>query len=230
MTRVAIAAALLAATAASAQDGGSLRPNVAVLYFDVDDKFEDLLVFRKGFAEMLITDLVQAETMNVVERDKLQAVMDELKLGASGNVDQATAQKIGKLLGARYQVAGSLMRMKIGGKQQLKFEVRLIDVGLAKNVKTLRALGTDEDILEAEQKIVAELIQRVAEAERLSPPEPPKKTERPKLKYDAAVKYGQALHAKDKGDKKAAREKLAEVVKENPQFALAKLDLLRLTE
>jgi predicted Zn-dependent protease len=41
-------------------------------------------------------------------------------------------------------------------------------------------------------------------------------------------KYGQALDAIDKKDKAAAKAKLQEVVKEQPDFVLASLDLDKL--
>lgn len=200
------------------------KPVVAVLYFDVPEKNEDLAAFRKGLAEMLITDLVQGEQLSVVERSRLEEVLAELELSGSGKVDPATAQKIGKLLGARYQVMGSIVPL---GKL-MSFEVKVVRVETGQVLKATRERATVDDVFEAEQKLAATLQALVAEAEKLVPPPPPKGAT--KLRYDTAVKYSKALDAKDKKNKDAAVKLLNEVVKEQPDFKLAQLDLLNLTK
>src|SRR5215475_12839350 len=81
-------------------------PTVAVLYFDYEGKDADLALLRKGLAQMLISDLLGTPAIRVVERDRLQEVIAELKLQATNKIDQNTAVKAGKLLGARYLVLG----------------------------------------------------------------------------------------------------------------------------
>jgi hypothetical protein len=85
-----------------------------------------------------------------------------------------------------------------------------------------------EDIFEAEQKLAATIQAQVAEAAKLAPPSPPKGAT--KLRFDTAVKYSKALDAKDKKDKGQAVKLLNEVVKDQPDFKLAQLDLLNLTK
>lgn len=201
------------------------KPIVAVLYFDVPEKNDDLAAFKKGLAEMLITDLVQGGQATIVERARLEEVLAELQLGASGKVDPATAQKIGKLLGAKYQVMGSILPV---GKL-INIETKIIKVSTGEAVKTVRERISLEDIFEGEQKLAGSLQSLLAEAEKLAPPEPPKKSGA-KLKYDTAVKYSKALDAKDKKDKPTAVKLLSDVVKEQPDFKLAQLDLLNLTK
>jgi len=50
------------------------------------------------FTNVLIEDFVQAG-MTVIDRQRINAVLDELDLGASGYIDSATAAKIGSLIG-----------------------------------------------------------------------------------------------------------------------------------
>ncbi len=58
---------------------------------------------------MLITDLVGVSEMRVVEREKLEAVLAELKLSTSAFVDPATAQKLGKGLAATHILTGAYL-------------------------------------------------------------------------------------------------------------------------
>ncbi|HWW83829.1 MAG TPA: CsgG/HfaB family protein [Vicinamibacterales bacterium] len=50
---------------------------------------------------------------SVVERDKLNLVLKEQGLGASGAVDPATAAKVGKILGVKYILIGGIDKFKI---------------------------------------------------------------------------------------------------------------------
>jgi curli biogenesis system outer membrane secretion channel CsgG len=62
----------------------------------------------EGMAEMLTTALVETGKFKVLERQQINDVLGEQDLGASGRVDQATAAKIGKILGARYLLYGTV--------------------------------------------------------------------------------------------------------------------------
>ena len=61
-----------------------------------------------GMAEMLATALVETGKFKILERQQIHDVLGEQDLGASGRVDPATAAKIGKILGARYLVYGTV--------------------------------------------------------------------------------------------------------------------------
>ena len=67
---------------------------------------------------MLITDLSTIKTLQIVERVKLQALVEELGLGTSGLVQPGTEPRLGKMLGARWLVGGD-----IAGKQQTQIKV-----------------------------------------------------------------------------------------------------------
>lgn len=48
--------------------------------------------------------------LRLVERERLRDIKGELALQQSGDVDAATAQKVGKLLGAKYMLTGKITR------------------------------------------------------------------------------------------------------------------------
>lgn len=221
MCRLAAVLCLLALPAVAAPP--AKKPVVAVLYFDVPEKNDDLAAFRKGLAQMLITDIVQGDQLTVVERDRLEEVLAEQHLQSSGKVDPATAQRLGKLVGASYLVTGSILPLP----PLLNFEVRVIHLATGTTVKATRERAKFEDFFDAEQKLAATIQVLVTEAEKLSPPQPAKGAT--KVRFDTAVKYSKALDAKDKKDKTQAVKLLNEVVKEQPDFKLAQLDLLNLT-
>jgi curli biogenesis system outer membrane secretion channel CsgG len=59
-------------------------------------------------AGMLSNELAATNAFRVVERSKLESVMQEQNLAASGRVAGGTGAKIGKLTGAQYLVAGTV--------------------------------------------------------------------------------------------------------------------------
>ena len=82
-----------------------------VCVIDLEDKsgsHGDWRNIGTGMAEMMVTALAETKKYTLIERDKLEAVMAEQKLGASGAVTAQTAAKIGKLLGANYIITGSV--------------------------------------------------------------------------------------------------------------------------
>ncbi len=70
----------------------------------------------KGISDMVVTQLVKDGTYSVIERRKLEAVLSEQKLGASGLVNPSTAAEIGRILGVKYVVLGSITQFSIDTK------------------------------------------------------------------------------------------------------------------
>src|SRR5687767_1329816 len=97
----ALALLLLPLISARAESADSKRI-VAVLYFDNNTGDASLDVLQKGFADMMVTDLSSVDALQLVEREKLQAIIEEQKLQRSRYFDPKTAVKLGKLVGAQY--------------------------------------------------------------------------------------------------------------------------------
>ncbi|MFP4164245.1 MAG: CsgG/HfaB family protein, partial [Chitinispirillaceae bacterium] len=62
----------------------------------------------EGMADMLTTALVKEGKYRVMERAKIDKIMEKRALGASGAVTPQTAAKMGKLLGVELAVMGSV--------------------------------------------------------------------------------------------------------------------------
>jgi TolB-like protein len=223
MLRLLAVLLLLAAPAFAGVDAGH-PTRVAVLYFDVQSSDPELSFFSKGLAAMMITDLASSP-LQVVERDRLEALLAELKLGEGRFADKSKFAKIGALLGADYLVTGTLI--KAAGVFSL--ELKLFSVTTSLVVHTFRAMLKEADVLDAEQRAVESVLKHLDKLVVATAPTAAPGT-KPTLGLAAAVKYSRALDAKDKKDPAAARKLLSEVVKEQPDFKLAQLDLLSLRD
>ena len=62
----------------------------------------------KDMADMLANELMGTKKFTVVERQKLNAVITEQDLAASGRIRKGTGAKTGQLTGARYLVSGTV--------------------------------------------------------------------------------------------------------------------------
>jgi curli biogenesis system outer membrane secretion channel CsgG len=65
-------------------------------------------------SDILITELAKSGKFIVVERDKLEKIMEEQKLGMSGAIDANTAAKVGKVLGLNAIVTGTISQFGSG--------------------------------------------------------------------------------------------------------------------
>lgn len=98
------------------------RPRVVVLDFPVaNGAYEGWHGWGYGGGETHISSALQElmttslltkgeGKIRLIERKQLESIIGEQKLGASGLVDEATAVKMGKLIGCRYMVVGKVTR------------------------------------------------------------------------------------------------------------------------
>ena len=134
----ALAAACLAGgAAAEAQTAKSKRPLVAVTDFDfgtVHHHWWGDYDIGKGVADMVVDQFLEDGSFRVIERKRLDAVLAEQDFAQSDRADPSAAKlsKIGKALGVKYIVTGTIT--KYGGEDK-KQGVRLkgIGVGFGKN-------------------------------------------------------------------------------------------------
>ena len=70
--------------------------------------FEGLQDSGGTLAELLTTKLVQGNYYKVVERERLNKIMNEQKLGMTGMIDETTAAQVGKLAGVNAVLMGNV--------------------------------------------------------------------------------------------------------------------------
>jgi TolB-like protein len=200
------------------------RPTVAVLLFDTGGKQADLEPLREGLAQMLITDLAERPEIRVVERTRLEAIMDEQRLARSGKVDGASAARLGKLLGARALVLGSFFELA----GTLRVDARVVEVETGRVVRSVGVNGPATDFWALERDLASKLddVVRTTLPAAFEHTRAPALRPRPaKMGSGTAATYGRALLAVDAGQKAEARALLTKVVDEAPTFVLAKQDL-----
>lgn len=229
---------------------------VAVLYFENQGQ-PNLEALKVGLAQMLVTDIKSSGDVDVVERERLQEVLDELELGHKGVVNEATAAKVGKLLGAQYLVMGSYFEMM----GTLRIDARVVDVETGRivhaygaNDATAKFLTIEKDIAGSLSTNLADLTHTSRSQTRTTPTDvrseaaPPAATGTPSgssgtasattpiattiapdpKAIDAAVAYSEGLIHLDQKDLPRAREAFERAVAADPQLDAAKAELARM--
>lgn len=180
-------------------------------------EFESL---SKGLAEMLISELSQVPALEVVERQKLNALLAEMQLAQTGLISETSTAKIGQLLGAQYLVLGSFMAVP-GNK--IRIDARSVHVETGKTLLAEKSEGNTKDILKLINKLSTKILERLqvkfassmlASARATSP--------------EAIQAFSLGLNYEDLGNKAQALKMYQQALKldKNLQVAQKRLDSL----
>jgi len=189
---------------------------VAVSYFDNNTGKAEYDPLAKGLADMLITDLGQVQALRIVEREKLNQILTELKLSRSKFIDPKTAQRVGKGLAARFILSGGYT---LAG-DTIRIDARVFNVETGAVLTSERVEGKKDEFF-ALEKDIADVLIKALEVKLAS-------AERTKLRtnatqsFEAWSSYAAGLDAQDKGDVAAARAAYAKALAADPNYRAAK--------
>ncbi len=108
-------------------------------------------------AAEVIETLKKSGTFRVVERQRLILALEELKLGSSSLVNEATRLRIGRIVGARFMVFGGYL--VIGGMMRLDLRMVEVETGtVVKAAEKTTAAGDLNGWLEVSRQAAEELI------------------------------------------------------------------------
>jgi len=90
----------------------------------------------KGVSDLLTNRLVQNGTFIMVERSRINQILAEQNLGASGRIEPATAAQIGRLLGADAVIIGTINQFNV---EESRSEVNIGFFGIATSTQKQKA-------------------------------------------------------------------------------------------
>jgi len=174
----------------------------------------------KGLAEMLITELSGNTNIRVVERDRIQSLIDEQGLTAGGRVDQATAVRSGKILGALHMLMGTFV---IDPKDRMRMDVRAINTETSELEFATTVTGKADNMLE----LLTQLAQKLNAGLKL--PDVPTAFQRGAAvgakgpnQLKSMMLLSRALEQQDRKNTQAAIALYKESLQANPDNARAK--------
>lgn len=192
---------------------------VAVMEFDnfsIGEYQEKLGPIGKGLADFFEHDFSKISDVKVIERDKINFVLKELELQKSGAVDQSTAVEVGKILGAKFMIFGSITQLD---DDLTRMVVRLVDVETSEIVASVDREGKP-DYSDMEKELVDDLAQKMNV--KLTDEEKSKIQEGGTESATATTYYAKGLEYMDRYDYEKAYEYFKRAYEKDPQFAEAK--------
>ena len=185
------------------------------LYEGSDPSWEPLAL---ALPEMLATDLGVTGRLQVLERVRVQALIDEMVLGVSGRVTEETAARTGRLLGSRNVVQG---RFRVVAGERIGLDAAVVEVGAGGQVQVDPL--SDEDRLDQlfalEKRLALDLHEEMGV--QLTPAERERINERQTESVQALLELGRGIAAENAGDFGQAREHYEAAASIDPGFALA---------
>jgi tetratricopeptide (TPR) repeat protein len=170
---------------------------------------------ERGMAELIITDLSRSSQLVVVERARLQALLDEIRLQQSGQTDLATNVRAGKIIQAGRIVNGQILQ----NERRLRVDAAILNTqtstisGGAANENTL------EQLFAIEKAIVLQLFDSLGV--RLTTAERNAIEQRPTRSLQAFLAYSRGLALEDQGRYDEASRSFREAVRIDPAFGRA---------
>jgi len=201
----------------------SLDATLAVLAFSNDTGDPRYDPLGRGLASMMTSDLAAVPTVRLVERDRVQALLDELDFQQSAYVDPETALQVGLFVGADHVVVGSLTAVH----PEIRLDTRVVRVETSEIVQTASVTGREDALFELQQALAASLIAGIdvvmsdearaalaaqQEANRLDD-------------VETALAFSQALSLYDRGEFSLAAVQLFEVQQRAPSSQLVSVAL-----
>ena len=187
---------------------------VAVLYFQNKTGQPELDPLQKGIPLLLLTDLSNVKGLQVIERIKLQALVEEIGLGTSGLVEFHAAPRAGRLLGARWLIGGDISKGSIG------IQSNLLDVPGQKVIGQSMVKGDLPELFRLEKDLLFEIL-KLLKIE--VPPEEERELRKPcSTNIRALMALFKAIHESDRGNYEKAAEHYEKALKEDPEICVAR--------
>ncbi len=176
-------------------------PNtVAVFPFRYLGTNDDYKPLGRGLTHLMITDLAKLPRLTLLERERVQALVDELALNDAGRVDPATGARSGRMLHAARVIQGTVQ--DVPGKTDLRLDAAVVDAANASVVATGAGSDQLQQLFALEKSVLFRLLEQMGVA--ITPAERRALSERPTADLQAFLAFSRGLEAEDRGDYAAA--------------------------
>ena len=191
--------------------------SLAVLPFTVSEHDTLLTPLGFGLADLLSTDLAVSQRLTLVDRLRIGAVLRELKLVDEGVTDPRGGPRVGRIIGARRLLIGSIASGPTGTVQ---LKARMIDAigGTVEDLVT--AAVPLSRIIDAEKSLALVLFDRLSVT--LTPAQRVAVEQRQTTQLAALVAFGRGAEADARGDAKGAMAAFAEASRLDASFTAAR--------
>lgn len=179
------------------------------------DERERYSSLTAGFPSMVINYLSGTTDLQVIERQRINWLLKELELQKKAEVvDQSTAVRTGKVLGATAVLFGNY----IVHEDQMRISARIVKVETSEILLAEEVFGEPDEFFE----LVRDLSTEVTRAINVEMEETETGSGTETRSLDARIAYSDGLVALDDGNYQAAKEHFEQALEYDPNYTLAK--------
>lgn len=168
---------------------------------------------EKGFSDILISRLNGQTDLKVVERERLQWILQELEIQNKYSMEGAV--RAGKQLGVHVVVFGSYIIVD----NSIWLSARLVKVESSEILFTTDVKGKPDDFFELTEKL-GQKIRKAVDGGKLSEASGPSKTTN---SLEAILSYSEGLELLERGEYADAHQKFNEALEHDPTYEKARL-------
>ncbi len=197
------------------------KPTVAVLNFqsNTGDTSIDAML-STGTSETIVSDLSIVEEIEVVERVRIVEAMKEIKLGLTGLIDEKTAQKAGRLVGAQYILMGHWQRFG----SQYRVNARLVEVETGSIIHSIKETGYESSIFDLQDNISEQILSNLQIT--ITDREKVRIRKRETVSIEAYQEFSKGLVEYDRGHVEQMKVHMANALQIDPNYEKPKKYIL----
>lgn len=197
----------------STQAGNEKTVAVMPLRFTGADT--SLQPLERGMAELLTIDLARSHQLTVVERSRIQALLDEIKLQQTGATDSTTNVRTGKIIQAGRIVSGGIIQ----DADRLRVDAAIVNT----QTSGLAGGATNENTLEQLFAIEKNIVKQLFDSLGVTLTEQERKDLElvPTRNFQAFLAYSRGLMLEDQGRYDDASRSFGEAMRIDPAFLQA---------
>jgi len=191
-------------------EGERTPETLAILPFENNsvtdpEKYQPL---SNGLSAMLITDINQGQkALKVIERNKISAILKEIALSQTGSVDESTAIRAGKILGAQSIAFGSFIVLD----GSVRIDTRIINVETSELIMAESITGSNNAFMQLERDLAKKIANSLNVAFK-------PKTTATSSNIDAALYFSRGVESLDRGDRTSAKRLFQKCIALDPSY------------
>jgi len=197
----------------STQQGSARTVAVMPLRFVGPDS--TLKPLERGLAELITIDLARSGQLVIVERARLQALLDEMAVQRSGQTDSSTNVRAGKIVQAGRIVNGQILQ----DAGRLRVDAAIVNTQTSGVQGGAANENTIEQLFAIQKVIVLQLFDSLGVT--LTTAERNAIEQRPTRSLQAFLAYSRGLQFEDQGQYDAAARSFNDAVRLDPSFGMA---------
>ena len=189
---------------------------IAVADFDGSHLPPEIAPLSIGLSEFIAIDLAKIQSLTVIERLKIHVIQEELKLSASKYVDPSSAPRMGRLMGSRRLITGTVLSI---GDEGLLLDGVIVSTKDSTATPVSTVEGNLKKFFELQKNFVFGIIDDMGI--ELSADERDAINEIPTESYLAFMAYCRGLDYQNRGLNKEAEQEFLSAVQQDKNFKQA---------